>query len=163
MNKSKKKILNNKFQWTPIHLRLDKLGLPIPPRPADNRMPRIWITSLPPVEKELKVGKDLVTDTYLVNSSGIILDSVIATTGGPARGYAEDPDFLEAFHRSGEVIEYTNVANGEAVRIFEHERIYDSDWMLRIYIEVKMNDKLIKLNTNFNKGIKGFMEEALLY
>ena len=163
MNKSKKKILNNKFQWTPIHLRLDKLGLPIPPRPADNRMPRIWITSLPPVEKELKAGKDLVTDTYLVNSSGIILDSVIATTGGPARGYAEDPDFLEAFHRSGEVIEYTNVANGEAVRIFEHERIYDSDWMLRIYIEVKMNDKLIKLNTNFNKGIKGFMEEALLY
>ena len=163
MNKSKKKILNNKFQWTPIHLRLDKLGLPIPPRPADNRMPRIWITSLPPVEKELKVGKDLVTDTYLVNSSGIILDSVIATTGGPARGYAEDPDFLEAFHRSSEVIEYTNVANGEAVRIFEHERIYDSDWMLRIYIEVKMNDKLIKLNTNFNKGIKGFMEEALLY
>ena len=163
MNKSKKKILNNKFQWTPIHLRLDKLGLPIPPRPADNRMPRIWITSLPPVEKKLKAGKDLVTDTYLVNSSGIILDSVIATTGGPARGYAEDPDFLEAFHRSGEVIEYTNVANGEAVRIFEHERIYDSDWMLRIYIEVKMNDKLIKLNTNFNKGIKGFMEEALLY
>ena len=163
MNKSKKKILNNKFQWTPTHLRLDKLGLPIPPRPADNRMPRIWITSLPPVEKKLKAGKDLVTDTYLVNSSGIILDSVIATTGGPARGYAEDPDFLEAFHRSSEVIEYTNVANGEAVRIFEHERIYDSDWMLRIYIEVKMNDKLIKLNTNFNKGIKGFMEEALLY
>ena len=163
MNKSKKKILNNKFQWTPIHLRLDKLGLPIPPRPADNRMPRIWITSLPPVEKELKAGKDLVTDIYLVNSSGIVLDSVIATTGGPARGYAEDPNFLEDFHRSGEVIEYTNVANGEAVRIFEHERIYDSDWMLRIYIEVKMNDKLIKLNTNFNKGIKGFMEEALLY
>ena len=159
----KKKTLKNKFQWTPIHLRLDKLGLPIPPRPADNRMPRIWITSLPPVEKELKAGKDLVTDTYLVNSSGIILDSVIATTGGPARGYAEDPDFLEAFHRSGEVIEYTNVANGEAVRIFEHERIYDSDWSLIIAIEVKMNDKLVKLNSSFSKVTKGFEEEALLY
>ena len=163
MNKSKKKILNNKFQWTPIHLRLDKLGLPIPPRPADNRMPRIWITSLPPVEKELKAGKDLVTDTYLVNSSGIILDSVIATTGGPARGYAEDPDYLEAYHRSGEVIEYTNIANGEAVRIFEHERIYDSDWSLIIAIEVKMNDKLVKLNSSFSKVTKGFEEEALLY
>ena len=163
MNWSGKKTLKNKFKWIPKHLRLDKLGLPIPPRPADNRMPRIWITSLPPVEKELKTGKDLVTDTYLVNSSGIILDSVIATTGGPARGYAEDPDYLEAYHRSGEVIEYTNIANGEAVRIFEHERIYDSDWLLRIYIEVKMNDKLIKLNTNFNKGTSGFDEEALLY
>ena len=159
----KKKTLKNKFQWTPKHLGHEKGIRPIPPLKIDSRLPKLWITPLPPVEKELKTGKDLVTDTYLVNSSGIILDSVIATTGGPARGYAEDPDFLEAFHRSGEVIEYTNVANGEAVRIFEHERIYDSDWMLRIYIEVKMNDKLIKLNTNFNKGIKGFMEEALLY
>ena len=126
-------------------------------------MPRIWITSLPSVEKELKTGKDLVTDTYLVNSSGIILDSVIATTGGPARGYAEDPDYLEAYHRSGEVIEYTNIANGEAVRIFEHERIYDSDWSLIIAIEVKMNDKLVKLNSSFSKVTKGFEEEALLY
>ena len=163
MNWSGKKTLKKKFKWTPIHLRLDKLGLPIPPRPADNRMPRIWITSLPPVEKELKTGKDLVTDTYLVNSSGIILDSVIATTGGPARGYAEDPDYLEAYHRSGEVIEYTNIANGEAVRIFEHERIYDSDWSLIIAIEVKMNDKLVKLNSSFSKVTKGFEEEALLY
>ena len=163
MNWSGKKILKNKFQWTPKHLRLDKISLPIPPRPVDNRIPKLWITSLPPVEKELKTGKDLVTDTYLVNSSGIILNSVIATTGGPARGYAEDPDYLEAYHRPGEVMEYKNVANGDAVRIFEHERIYDSDWHLRIYIEVIMNDKLIKLNTNFNKVTKGFMEEVLLY
>ena len=159
----KKKTLKNKFQWTPKHLGHEKGIRPIPPLKIDSRLPKLWITPLPPVEKELKTGKDLVTDIYLVNSSGIVLDSVIATTGGPARGYAEDPDFLEAFHRSGEVIEYTNVANGEAVRIFEHERIYDSDWMLRIYIEVKMNDKLIKLNTNFNKVTKGFEEEALLY
>jgi len=159
----KKKTLKNKFQWTPKHLGHEKGIRPIPPLKIDSRLPKLWITPLPPVEKELKTGKDLVTDIYLVNSSGIVLDSVIATTGGPARGFADDPEFLEAFHRSGEVIEYTNVANGEAVRIFEHERIYDSDWMLRIYIEVKMNDKLIKLNTNFNKGIKGFMEEALLY
>ena len=159
----KKKTLKNKFQWTPKHLGHEKGIRPIPPLKIDSRLPKLWITPLPPVEKELKTGKDLVTDIYLVNSSGIVLDSVIATTGGPARGYADDPEFLEDFHRSGEVIEYTNVANGEAVRIFEHERIYDSDWMLRIYIEVKMNDKLIKLNTNFNKGIKGFMEEALLY
>ena len=115
------------------------------------------------VEKELKTGKALVTETYLVNSSGIVLDSVIATTGGPARGYADDPEFLEAFHRSVEVIEYTNVANGEAVRIFEHERIYDSDWMLSIGFEVKMNDKLVKLNSSFSKVTKGFEEEALLY
>ena len=163
MSHTGKKTLKNKFKWTPKQLRLDKLGLPIPPRPEDNRMPRIWITSLPPVEKELKAGKDLVTDTYLVNSSGIVLDSVIATTGGPARGYAEDPDYLEAYHRSGEVIEYTNIANGEAVRIFEHERIYDSDWSLIIAIEVKMNDKLVKLNSSFSKVTKGFEEEALLY
>ena len=159
----KKKTLKNKFQWTPKHLGHEKGIRPIPPLKIDSRLPKLWITPLPPVEKELKTGKDLVTDIYLVNSSGIVLDSVIATTGGPARGYADDPEFLEAFHRSGEVIEYTNVANGEAVRIFEHERMVDSDWSLIISIEVKMNDKLVKLNSSFSKVTKGFEEEALLY
>ena len=159
----KKKTLKNKFQWTPKHLGHEKGIRPIPPLKIDSRLPKLWITPLPPVEKELKTGKDLVTDIYLVNSSGIVLDSVIATTGGPARGYADDPEFLEDFHRSGEVIEYTNVANGEAVRIFEHERMVDSDWSLIISIEVKMNDKLVKLNSSFSKVTKGFKEEALLY
>ena len=159
----KKKTLKNKFQWTPKHLGHEKGTRPIPPLKIDSRLPKLWITSLPPEEKELKTGKALVTETYLVNSSGIVLDSVIATAGGLARGYADDPEFLEAFHRSVEVIEYTNVANGEAVRIFEHERIYDSDWMLSIGFEVKMNDKLVKLNSSFSKVTKGFEEEALLY
>ena len=159
----KKKTLKNKFQWTPKHLGHEKGTRPIPPLKIDSRIPKLWITSLPPVEKELKTGKDLVTDIYFVNSSGIVLDSVIATAGGLARGYADDPEFLEAFHRPGEVIEYTNVANGEAVRIFEYEQIYDSDWMLSIGFEVKMNDKLVKLNSSFSKVTKGFEEEALLY
>ena len=163
MNWSGKKTLKNKFQWTPKHLGYEKGVRPIPPLKIDSRIPKLWITSLPPVEKELKAGKELVMDIYFVNSSGIVLDEVIATTGGPARGYADDPEFLEAFHRSGEVIEYTNVANGEAVRIFEHERMYDSDWSLIISIEVKMNDKLVKLNSSFSKVTKGFEEEALLY
>ena len=159
----KKKTLKNKFQWTPKHIGYKKGSRPIPPLKIDSRLPKLWITSLPPVEKEVKTGKDLVTDIYLVNSSGIVLDSVIATTGGPARGYADDPEFLEAFHRSGEVIEYTNVANGEAVRIFEYEQIYDSDWMLSIGFEVKMNNKLVKLNSSCSKVTIGFQEEALLY
>ena len=159
----KKKTLKNKFQWIPKHIGHKKGSRPIPPLKIDSRIPKLWITSLPPVEKELKTGKDLVTDIYFVNSSGIVLDSVIATTGGPARGYADDPEFLEAFHRSGEVIEYTNVANGEAVRIFEYEQIYDSDWMLSIGFEVKMNDKLVKLNSSCSKATIGFQEEALLY
>ena len=159
----KKKTLKNKFQWTPKHIGYKKGSRPIPPLKIDSRLPKLWITSLPPVKKELKTGKGLVTDIYFVNSSGIVLDSVIATTGGPARGYADDPEFLEAFHRSGEVIEYTNVANGEAVRIFEYEQIYDSDWMLSIGFEVKMNDKLVKLNSSFSKVTIGFQDEALLY
>jgi hypothetical protein len=163
MNLSGKKTLKNKFQWTPKHLGHERGSRPIPPLKIDSRIPKLWITHLPPVEKELKTGKDLVTDIYFVNSSGIVLDSVIATTGGPARGYADDPEFLEAFHRSGEVIEYTNVANEEAVRIFEYKQIYDSDWMLSIGFEVKMNDKLVKLNSSCNKAIIGFQEEALLY
>ena len=159
----KKKTFKNKFQWTPKHLGYEKGSRPIPPLKIDSRLPKLWITSLPPVEKEVITSKDFVMDIYLVNSSGIVLDSVIATTGGPARGYADDPEFLEAFHRSGEVIEYTNVANGEAVRIFEYEQIYDSDWMLSIGFEVKMNNKLVKLNTSYGKVPKGFLEEALLY
>ena len=163
MNLSGKKTLKNKFQWTPKHLGHEKGTRPIPPLKIDSRIPKLWITSLPPVEKELKTGKDLVTDIYFVNSSGIVLDSVIATAGGLARGYADDPEFLEAFHRPGEVIEYTNVANGEAVRIFEYEQIYDSDWMLSIGFEVKMNDKLVKLNSSCSKVTIGFQDEALLY
>jgi hypothetical protein len=163
MNLSGKKTLKNKFQWTPKHLGYEKGSRPIPPLKIDSRLPKLWITSLPPEEKELKTGKDLVTDIYFVNSSGIVLDSVIANTGGPARGYADDPEFLEAFHRSGEVIEYTNVANGEAVRIFEYEQIYDSDWILSIGFEVKMNDKFVKLNSSCSKVTIGFQEEALLY
>ena len=159
----KKKTLKNKFQWTPKHIGYKKGSRPIPPLKIDSRLPKLWITSLPPVEKEVITSKDFVMDIYLVNSSGIVLDSVIATTGGPARGYADDPEFLEAFHRSGEVIEYTNVANGEAVRIFEYEQIYDSDWMLSIGFDVKMNDKLVKLNSSCSKAIIGFQEEALLY
>ena len=163
MNLSGKKTLKNKFQWTPKHLGHEKGTRPIPPLKIDSRIPKLWITSLPPVEKEVITSKDLVMDIYLVNSSGIVLDSVIATTGGPARGYADDPEFLEAFHRSGEVIEYTNVAHGEAVRIFEYEQIYDSDWMLSIGFEVKMNDKLVKFNSSYSKATIGFEEEALLY
>ena len=163
MNLSGKKTLKNKFQWTPKHLGYEKGSRPIPPLKIDSRIPKLWITSLPPVEKEVITSKDFVMDIYLVNSSGIVLDSVIATTGGPARGYADDPEFLEAFHRSGEVIEYTNVANEEAVRIFEYEQIYDSDWMLSIGFDVKMNDKLVKLNSSCSKVTKGFEEEALLY
>ena len=163
MNFSGKKTLKDKFKWIPKHLRLDRIGLPVPPRRSDNRMPRIWITSLPPVEKNLKTGKDLVTDTYLVNSSGLILDSVIATTGGPARGYAEDPDFLEAYHRKGKEMEYVKVANRDAVRIFEYEHKYDSDWHLMIAIKVKMNDKWINLSSSVTKAAKGFDEEVLLY
>ena len=116
MNLSGKKTLKNKFQWTPKHLGYEKGVRPIPPLKIDSRIPKLWITSLPPVEKELKAGKDLVTDIYFVNSSGIVLDSVIATIGGPARGYADDPEFLEAFHRSGEIIEYTNVAHEELTK-----------------------------------------------
>ena len=163
MNWSGKKTLKNKFQWTPKHLGYEKGTRPIPPLKIDSRIPKLWITSLPPEEKELKTGKAPVKEIYLVNSSGIALDSVIATTGGPARGYADDPEFLEAFHRSGEVIEYTNVAHGEAVRIFEYEQIYDSDWMLSIGFEVKMNDRLVKLNSSCSKVTIGFQEEALLY
>ena len=49
------------------------------------------------------------------------------------------------------------------MRIFEYEQIYDSDWMLSIGFDVKMNDKLVKLNSSCSKAIIGFQEEALLY
>ena len=160
MSHTGKKTLKNKFKWTPKHLRLDKLGLPVPPRPADNRMPRIWITSLPPVWKELKTGKDLVTDTYLVNSSGVVLESVIATTGGVQ--YWDD-DYDESISGSDNEIEYNNIENGDAVRVFEHEAQYDGDWFLSVSIKVKMNGKWINLSTSVTKGIKGFSEEVLLY
>ena len=160
MSWSEKKTLKNNFKWIPKHERLDKIGLPVPPRPVDNRIPKLWITSLPPVEKALKTGNALVTDTYLVNSSGVMLESVIATTGG-LQYWDEDDD--ECIYGTDQEIEYENVANGDAVRIFEHEAQYDADWFLAISLKVKMNDKWIKLNTSITKGTKGFLEEVLLY
>ena len=160
MNKSKKKTLNNKFKWIPKHLRLDKLGLPVAPRPVDNRIPKLWITSLPPLEKNLKAGKDLVTETYLVNSSGMILESVIASTGG-IQYLDEDSD--ESVYGKDKAIEYNNVENGQAVRVFQHEAHYDSDWFLAISVKVKMNGKWINLSSSVTKGTKGFKEEVLLY
>ena len=160
MSHTSKKILKNKFKWTPKHLRLDKLGLPVPPRPTDNRIPRIWITSLPPVEKNVIRGKDLVRDTYLVNSSGVILESVIASTGGIQYW---DEDSNESVSGKDKEIEYNNVEHGDAVRVFEHEAQYDADWFLAISIKVKMNGKWINLSSSVTKGLKGFGEEVLLY
>ena len=53
MNLSGKKTLKNKFQWTPKHLGYEKGSRPIPPLKIDSRLPKLWITSLPPEEKEL--------------------------------------------------------------------------------------------------------------
>ena len=160
MNQSRKKTLKNKFKWIPMHERVDKLGLPLPPRSVDSRMPRLWVTSLPRVMKTLKTHDDWVQDVYLVNSSGKTLESVIATTGG-CQSLGLDND--EVVAGSDATIEYSNVANGDAVRIFQHEEFYDSDWLLGISLEVKMNGKWIKLETSYTKGTKGFPEEALLY
>ena len=61
MNLSGKKTLKNKFQWTPKHLGYEKGSRPIPPLKIDSRIPKLWITSLPPVKKELKIDGEFTT------------------------------------------------------------------------------------------------------
>ena len=102
-----KKILKNKFKWIPMHERLDKIGLPVPPRPVDSRIPKLWLT------KPLLNQDDFATeayDVYLVNSSDSTLESVIVDSGGLLY---DDDDLITTSQKDD--IEYYNVENGDAV------------------------------------------------
>jgi|JYMV01.1.fsa_nt_gi hypothetical protein len=147
MKSTNQKIVSNKFKWIPMDERLDSLGLPLPPRSPEIRKPLLWIA--------IESQNNFVKDVYLVNETGENLETVIASTGG---FQTLDDDVLGV---SGSDIEYKNIANCDAVKIDEYDVIADSDYVLQIYIKVKLKGKWIDLKTSARKG--GFEEEVLLW
>ena len=98
MGELKKSIVKDKFKWKPMDERVDKLGLPFPPRPKEIKSPLLWIAIDP---------KDKYTqDIYLVNETGKILEAVIANVGG----FESFDDDVIGY--SGPDIKYEHVENG---------------------------------------------------
>jgi len=147
MKLTKKKVVKDKFKWIPKDQRLDSLGLPLPPRKPEIRKPLLWIAIEP--------LKSIFQDIYLVNETGKTLETVIASTGGFE---SFDDDVIGV---SGPDIEYKNIASGDAVKIDAYNAMADSDYVLQIYIKIKINEKWIEIETSASKG--GFKEEVLLW
>jgi hypothetical protein len=110
------KVLKNAFTWTPTHSRQGRLGHS---RKADDRKPLLWLT---------RDGQEL----YLVNDSGEILESVRASSGG--YGTADDQG-IPVGSANGYV--YEQVQPGEAVKVDEFDMIFDSDFVLAVYVEIR--------------------------
>ncbi len=152
MKKINQKIVSNKFKWVPMNERLDNLGLPLPPRKPETQKPLLWIAIEP--------QDDLIEDVYLVNETGETLETVNARTGGFE---SIDDDYNGI---SGTDIEYKNIANNDSVKIDEYHQISDSDYVLIIFIKLKLKGKFIELETSSTSrtsGASGFKEEVLLW
>lgn len=97
--------------------RVDRFGLPLPPRKPETRKPLLWLA---------RDGNEL----FLVNSSGEIIDLIISNTGGFTT--ADDDDCLTVPRGNG--YEYNNVLPGDAVKVDEYDGFYDLDYVLQITI-----------------------------
>ena len=139
-----------------MHERLDKIGLPVPPRAIDSRIPKLWLTK-PLLSQDDSVTK--VYNVYLVNSSGTTLETVIVDSGG----WLYDDDDLFTTSQTDD-IEYYNVENGDAVKVFAYSPFHDSDWItwLSIKVKVKMKDKWIEFSTTYNRNTNRVDEDVLL-
>jgi len=146
MKGAKKEIISNKFKWIPMEKRVDNLGLSLPPRKPETGKPLLWVAIDP--------QDNFIKDIYLVNDTGKTIEAVVAQTGG----FETVDDDVITVSRSD--IEYKNIENGDAVKIEEYHEIYDSDYVLYIYIKVKISGNWINLETSA-KG--GFKEEVLLW
>lgn len=140
------KTVKNKFTWIPMDKRTSKFGGPVTPRKPEVRKPLLWLA---------RVGNEL----FLVNSSGETLDYVIPSTGGFQTYY--DSDEVVTISRDG-VYKYENVSDSDAVKVEEFDEVYDSDYILQVYITVQ-SPKLGKIEIATPSGKGGVGEAVLLW
>lgn len=138
------KVLKNAFTWTPKHLRHSGFGPPLPPRKPDYRTPLLWL-------------RRQDSELYLINHTDETLDSVRAYSGGFAT--ADDAAIPVG---SADDYAYAHVQPGDAVKVDEYDMIFDSDFVLAVYIEIR-SAKLgeLKLASPAEKG--GVNEAVLLW
>ena len=138
------KVLKNAFSWTPKHLRHSGFGPPLPPRKPDPRKPLLWLS---------RQGADL----YLINDTDETLASVSASSGGFATA---DDAAIPVGGDQGYF--YEHVQPGDAVKVDEYDIIFDSDFLLAVYIEIhSAKFGLLKLASPAEKG--GVHEAVLLW
>jgi hypothetical protein len=139
----KHELLKNEFNWVPKDQRSGRFGAS-PPRKPEFRRPLLWLA---------RAGGDL----YLVNASGGTLDSVIADMGG----FTTADDGVVAVS-SNENYEYTNIENGDAVKVDEYDDYYDLDYLLQVVLRVQSPQfGILEILSPIEKG--GVGETVLLW
>lgn len=132
------------FLWIPIDKRIDQLGLPLPPRKPETRLPKFWLA---------RDGNSL----YFINNTEEILDSVSVSTGG-----FQTCDDVVLTVSSEEDYFYENVMPNEAVKIEEYHPIFDSDFIFEVVVIVKSkNEGNLIIKSPPEKG--GVKEAVLLW
>jgi hypothetical protein len=109
---------DSNWTWIPMDKRLDRFGLPLPPRRPELRKPMFWV---------IRDRQEL----YFINNSGQTLDSVSSTTSG------FHMDDTGATRLPKTRYTYPLVQANEAIMIESFDIFIDSDSMLQIklYIE----------------------------
>lgn len=137
----KKNRLMDRFEWIPKHQRNSRFGGPVAERPVDNKMPVFWLDS----------DQD---DIYFINNSDDTLDYVIYSRGAMQ---TLDDDVMSV----SEIEEcYEQVLPGEAVKIYEYDVIFDSDFV--IIFEVRVISKQYDDKIYLSEPFKGRFKEMVL-
>ena len=138
-----------------MHERLDNIGQPIPPRPVDQRKPKLWLTI--PLKNQDETTTLESYDVYLVNSSGITLESVIADSGG----WFYDND--ELFNSTQtDYIEYKDIEDGDAIKVFTYVPFLDDDEQTWMSLKIIMDGDDIEFSTSYNRRTKKLDKEVIL-
>ena len=153
MKEIHKKRLQNNFTWTPADKRLDNIGQPVPPRPADKRKPKLWLTNAIKNNDETLEAYDI----FLVNSSGMSLKSVTVDSGG---WYYDADELIES--SQNDKIEYKNINDGEAIKVFIYHPLYDDDETTWLSLKIEMVNDIIDFSTLYNQNTKRVDKEVVI-
>ena len=153
MKEIHKKRLQNNFTWTPADERLDNIGQPVPPRPVDKRKPKLWLTNAIKNNDETLEAYDI----FLVNSSGMSLKSVTVDSGG--WDYDAD-ELIESSQK--DKIEYKNINDGEAIKVFIYHPLYDGDETTWLSLKIEMVNDIIDFSTSYNQNTKRVDKEVVI-
>jgi len=136
------KVVEIAFEWIPMDRRVSRFGGATSPRKPETRRPLLWLR---------RDDHDL----FLVNSSGEVLESVEASSGGFAT-VEDDVDTVA----SSQPYDYQNVQPGAAVKVDEYDDFYDLDYVIQVVVTVR--SKGLGCLEIFAPSEKGGLVEAVL-
>lgn len=147
--KTEKRLLKHDFKWVEPFQRKSRLpGNDKPHRigKPETRKPYLWlIRSLP---------KMSISDLYLINDSGEVLEEVVSNI----YGFLTDDDEIHSFSTKADYT-YKDVQPGEAVRVEKYNLMYDSDYVLGLSIQITSKGLG---EIEFSNGTKGGINKAII-